>query len=149
MGGMKKIKKTLTFLALFLIILVFILNNPILFGFCKNISAWSNGVKYCVDENVISQEVSILVFCLSVFVLFFSLLTYRMHESVFRAWWNPARWWMLVISVVTLITSFIDSQSGSNIGDFFIGPPILGVLYVIFVGTSLGKIYVAYKAIKK
>lgn len=79
-------------------------------------------------------------------VFFLSLLTYRMNDEVFRAWWNPARLWIPVIILATLITSAIDSQSGSNIGDFPISPFVLGTLYLLFVSSSLWNIIRTYRS---
>ncbi len=82
-------------------------------------------------------------------VFFLSLLTYRMRDEAFRAWWNPARFWMPVIIVATIITSIIDSQSGSSIGDFPISIPVLGFLYALFISSSLWKIVRTNRRLEK
>jgi hypothetical protein len=76
-------------------------------------------------------------------VFIFSLITYKMRENVFRAWWNFARWFVPIIIIMTIILN--NSGGGGTIGmnqdfTFF----ILGVLYTILAIVSLSKIYFAY-----
>lgn len=76
-------------------------------------------------------------------VFLFSLITYKMHDNVFRAWWNFARWFVPIIIAMTVILN--NSGGGGTIGmnqdfTFF----ILGVLYTVLVIVSLAKIYFAY-----
>jgi hypothetical protein len=75
----------------------------------------------------------------------FSLLTYKMREEVFRAWWNFARWWVPVIVAVTI---FLNNAGGSGGGYIGMGQDftffILGTLYVILILVSLVKIVRAY-----
>src|SRR3989344_444294 len=76
----------------------------------------------------------------------FSLITYKMREEVFRAWWNFARWFVPIIIVVTYLTNSSHQQSGFGgvaQGAFYFA--ILFVLYVIFTITSLVKIILAYR----
>ena len=40
-----------------------------------------------------------------------SLITYRMKDEVFRAWWRFARWWVPVIIAVTL---FVQNAGGGG-----------------------------------
>jgi hypothetical protein len=84
-------------------------------------------------------------------VLLFSLITYKMRDEVFQAWWKFARWFVPVIMLVTLL---INSQSrGGGMGisgaisssfNLF----IIGIFYAIFVITSLVKITLAYRRVK-
>lgn len=99
---------------------------------CRYVNENGHTTKYCgIIALIVLPLISLIPF---------SLLTYRMRDEAFRAWWNPARWWIPVIIIATIVTSIIDSQSGSNIGDFPISIPVLGALYSIFILTSLWKI---------
>ncbi len=76
-------------------------------------------------------------------LLLLSLITYKMREEVFRAWWNFARWFAPVIIVVTFLLS--NARGGGTLGmnkDFAI--LVLGLLYTIFIITSLVKIVRAF-----
>lgn len=112
-------------------VLLWVLNEK--FGLsCRYVNEDGHTTKYC---GIITLIVLPLISPIP-----FSLLTYRMRDEAFRAWWNPARWWIPIIMLATLITSIIDSQSGSSIGDFPISPFVLGVLYFLFVSSSLWRI---------
>lgn len=81
--------------------------------------------------------------------LFFSLITYKMKEEVFRAWWGFARWFAPVIIVVTLLQNTAHTQSGfggvaSGAFDF----ALLFLLYTLFIFTSLIRIVIAYTRTK-
>ncbi|MCX6788116.1 MAG: hypothetical protein NT108_03075 [Candidatus Kaiserbacteria bacterium] len=72
-----------------------------------------------------------------------SLITYRMKDEVFRAWWGFARWWVPVIIVVTLLLE--NAGGGGTLGmnkDFTAF--ILIILYSIFGIVSLVKIVRTY-----
>jgi hypothetical protein len=75
--------------------------------------------------------------------LLLSLITYRMRDEVFRAWWRFARWWVPVIIAATL---FLENASGGGtLGmdkDFTIF--ILSILYTVLIITSLVKIVRAH-----
>ena len=80
-------------------------------------------------------------------LLFLSLITYKMKDEVFQAWWRFARWLVLVIIVVTFLLS--NMSGGGTLGmdrDFTMF--ILGILYTILVVTSLLKIIRAYSKSK-
>jgi general stress protein CsbA len=79
------------------------------------------------------------------FLFLFSLITYKMRDEVFRAWWNFARWWVPVIMVVTLLLNNASGTGGGYIGmgqDFT--SLVLGILYATLVIVSLVKIVRAY-----
>lgn len=79
------------------------------------------------------------------FLFLFSLITYKMRDEAFRAWWNFARWWVPVIIVATLFLNNIGGSGGGYIGmgqDFTMF--ILGTLYTVLVVVSLVKIVRAY-----
>ncbi len=76
-----------------------------------------------------------------------SLITYKMRDEVFRAWWGFARWWVLVIVATMLFLE--NAGGGGTLGmnkDFTVF--ILGILYAILVLTSLFKIIRAYSQSK-
>jgi hypothetical protein len=78
-------------------------------------------------------------------IFVFSLVTYKMRDQVFHAWWNFARWWAPVIVVVTLLLNNASGTGGGYIGmgqDFIF--LIQGILYAILVIVSLVKIVRAY-----
>lgn len=86
----------------------------------------------------------ILFVFIPIFLL--SLITYKMHEEVFRAWWNFARWFVPIIMLVTFLLNSAHRGggiAGAAAGGFNI--LILGIFYVIFVITSLVKIAGAYR----
>ncbi len=79
---------------------------------------------------------------LPVFVL--SLITYKMQEAVFQAWWRFAMWFVPLIMIVTYFLYSGHQQSG------FVGVAqdafyfaILVALYAIFILTSLIRIILA------
>ena len=79
----------------------------------------------------------------------FSLITYKMREEVFLAWWNFARWWVPVIIVVTFLLNNTKGSGGGYLGlgqDFVMA--ILGILYSILVIFSLFKIIWQYAKMK-
>lgn len=84
------------------------------------------------------------------FIFLLSLLTYRMHDKVFRAWWNFALWFVPIIIITTI---FFETRGGGGGGwgissgmDEF---AILSLLYGILIVTSLVKIVRAYQQSKK
>ena len=89
------------------------------------------------------------IFTPLIFVFFFSLITYKMKEGVFRAWWGFARWFAPVIIVVTLLQNTAHTPSGfggvaSGAFDF----ALLFILYALFVLISLIRIAIAYTRTK-
>jgi hypothetical protein len=93
----------------------------------------------------IEQVLEPLSFSLFLAPLFFliSLITYRMKDEVFLAWWRFARWWVPVIMIVTFLLE--NAGGGGTLGmnkDFT--ALILIILYSILIVTSLVKIMRAY-----
>ena len=80
-------------------------------------------------------------------LLFFSLLTYRMRNEAFRAWWNLARWWMPVVIVTTIFVEYAarDCSMFCNLGHIF----ILGPLYIVFILSSLWQIVRTNRRLEK
>ena len=112
----------------------------------------STNVIYCdkavidfVPEVILQSLAFILLLLLS--LLFLSLITYKMKDEVFQAWWRFARWWVLVIIAATLFLQNAGGGGGLGISGAVGGAfdaLILGILYAILVITSLVKILRAY-----
>ena len=83
--------------------------------------------------------------CFSFPVIFLlSLLTYRLRDEVFLAWWGFARWWVPIIVVATILLN-TNSSGGGYIGmDSVFDSLIYTVLYGVLIIVSLVKIYRAY-----
>lgn len=81
-----------------------------------------------------------------------SLITYKMRDEVFRAWWGFARWWVLVIVATMLFLENAGGGGGMGIGGAVSGAfdvLVLGILYAVLIITSLVKIVWAYLKTKK
>lgn len=96
-------------------------------------SSWT--YQYCFQTGHCWRlwEVIEIIMPLFVFVLFvflFSLITYKMREEVFRAWWNFARWWVPLSIFLTLI------MPGSSGGGFGI-PSIFDKEFLAFILAAL------------
>jgi hypothetical protein len=82
-----------------------------------------------------------IFFTFPLFVL--SLITYKMKDEVFRAWWNFARWWVPVIIAATFLLN--NASGGGTLGmDKDFTAFILIILYSVLIVTSLVKIARAY-----
>lgn len=92
-----------------------------------------------------------LIFNLSLFfpiILFFSLLTYRMSDSVFTAWWKFARY-AIPIGFILLAIIFSGILHGSTAGSLGMGDFMNKVIdfysavliYVLFILGSCVQIY--------
>lgn len=93
------------------------------------------------DDDPLGLIFFIFLPLLPIFIL--SLITYKMRDEVFRAWWNFARWWVWVIVVSTFLLE--NASGGGTLGmnkDFTAF--ILIILYSILVIASLVKIVRAY-----
>ena len=111
------------------------------------VSATCDGNNWCsVQEDSIFGLVLFSFAPLS-FLFLLSLITYKMRDEVFRAWWGFARWWVPVIIVVTLLLQNAGGGGGLGIGGAVssaFDALILIVLYSIFIIISLVKIVRAY-----
>jgi hypothetical protein len=94
------------------------------------------------DINLLGE---ILLVIISAFP--FLLITYRLKEEVFRAWWNFARWFVPVIIVASF---FLNGAGGGGLGisgavsgafNFL----ILCIFYAVFILVSLIRIVLAYR----
>ena len=140
-------KRTVFFTALATLTVIFVTENPILFGFCQNIEIYNEVMKRCVEGGFFSEHILQLGGFLALSFLILSLITYKMKEEVFQAWWRFARWWVLVIIAVTLFLQNAGGGGGIGISGAVGGAfdaLILGIFYAILVITSLVKIVRAY-----
>lgn len=80
-------------------------------------------------------------------IFLLSLITYKMKEEVFRAWWNFARWFVPIIIVITYLLNNAPTGGSLNAGQdaTFL---ILFILYAIFIVISLTKIFRTHRKIR-
>jgi hypothetical protein len=94
--------------------------------------------------------VEMLYFLSFLFPFFlFSLITYRMHDEVFHAWWNFARWMAPVIMLATIGIQFVPSNGGFFNMDGLVYLLVLAPLYTLLIIVSLWKIVRTYIKTKK
>jgi len=94
------------------------------------------------DDNVMATFIFIPLFILS-------LITYKMRDEVFYAWWNFARWLVPVIIVATFLVNMMPSNHGFFNMDALIYLLVLAPLYAILILVSLWKIVRTYLKLKK
>ena len=85
-------------------------------------------------------------------LFFLSLITYRMKDEVFQAWWSFARWWVPIIILVTLFFEGVGSEGGIGIGGAVQGAfvfLILAILYAVLIAVSLFRIIRSYLKTRK
>ena len=91
------------------------------------------------DDDLMGRVLFVLMPLLPLFL--FSLISYKMRDEVFQAWWNFARWWVPVIIVSTFL---LDNASGTGGGYLGMGQDFIfliqGILYTILILGSLWKI---------
>lgn len=136
-------KKTVLLTGIVIFVGAFVAADPLMFGLCQNIEVYNEVVKRCIDGAVFPEYVSQLIGFLSLSLIILSLITYRMKDEVFRAWWRFSWWWSLIIIAVTIVLN--NSSGGGTLGmdtDFTIFT--LTILYTILVATSLVKIFNSY-----
>src|SRR3989338_2165139 len=87
-------KKNIIIVSALALVAVFVVTNPVIFGFCRGVSSWSDGTKYCYSSitDDIPETFILSTGLIATLLLIFTFLTYRMRDEVFRAWWNFARW---------------------------------------------------------
>lgn len=133
-------KKNILIGSLVALVVAYILANPVFFHICVNTYTFGNYVG-CLDK--FSSLISILLASASIPIFLLSLITYKMRDEVFRAWWNFARWWVPVIIIITFLLE--NASGGGTLGmnkDFTAF--ILIILYSVLVITSLVKIVRTY-----
>jgi hypothetical protein len=98
---------------------------------------------FCIIVNYTCQDLSYIAartFVIFPLVLVFSLITYKLPERVFIAWWKFAKFAIPIIFGLTfLINAGVHHISGGQWQDMFDIPVIL-TLYAIFVIGSLVQI---------
>lgn len=107
-----------------------------------------NQVSSCYQKNWFfcgdSYEI-VAIFALPLFLLFFlSLITYKMRNEVFCAWWGFARWWVPVIIAVTLFVQNAGGGGGWGMNGGAFDAFFIGIFYFIFILVSLVKIVRTY-----
>lgn len=78
-----------------------------------------------------------------------SLITYKMQDEVFRAWWNFARWMVPVIILATLFVNMMPRDGGFFNMDGLIYLFVIAPLYAILALVSLWKIFCKYRELKR
>ena len=79
----------------------------------------------------------------------FSIITYRLPDQVFQAWWRVAVWFVPLLIVITYFLNSSHQQSGFGgvaQGSFYFA--IQFFLYTAFIFTSLIKIFFAWRRVK-
>lgn len=111
--------------------LMHIFRNSVSLGFCDE-GSYSCIIKSDRWENVL---------LLSIGVLFFSLLTYRLPSHYFIRWWAFAKYSIPIILILSSAIYFeLHHNDTSQMQDMF-NAPILLSLYSIFILGSLIQIY--------
>lgn len=85
---------------------------------------------------------------LAPFIFLLSLITYKLRDDVFRAWWGFVRWWSLIIIAVTIGLSNLSGGGTLGMNNDFTAF-ILIILYSILGIVSLVKIVRAYFATRR
>lgn len=89
------------------------------------------------------------VFLPFLLVFLFSIITYRMRDEIFRAWWNFAVWFVPIIVIVTFLQNIEHQQSGfAGVAQGSFETLILIIFYTIFIIVSLARIIAAARGIK-
>ena len=117
---MKKIMLGISGSAFFIILLSFFLFNE----------KWCYVGTVCNRmERYVSQNLTIFYYLIP-FILLFSLLTYKMHERVFRSWLHFAYWWVPLSIILTFL-------AGGGSGGGFGMPNIFDREFVAFIFSAL------------
>ena len=135
---MKK-KNTVLLFSVFGLCILFVSRYAALFDFCGKYSFTTSCFKNLEFIN------NLLLFF--PFILFFSLLTYKMPTEIFNKWWKFAR---ITIPTVLLLSAVINSGYFHHPGGFFnmdnqFDLLMLLSLYGLFVLGSLVSIYRGYR----
>ncbi len=139
-------KKTVFWASLIVFIGVYIVSNPLIFGFCRNIGVWSAGSKYCYDTAYISKPFVILGLYMGATILLISLITYKIRDEVFYSWLKFAYWWIPLTVILTAITP---EGNGSWGVPNILTPGLVALVFTaIFVIVSLLIIPIKYLKLK-
>lgn len=113
--------------------------------FLSSTSCYQNETCHRVFEKIPDSSVLKLIFIFPALLLL-SLITFPMRGETFTAWWKFARWWILVIFLVTYLMRDYDGGRG-YIGDLGFGLMIMGLPYAILIVGSLYRITKAYRQV--
>lgn len=145
----KYMKRLVLGVPVVLLLITFIADNPVVFGFCNHVAMWDSGTKYCVDKDILPEYISQIIGFVSLSLIFLSIITYRLKDEIFRAWWSFALWWVPVIVIVTLLLENAGGGGGGwGISSGLFEFAILWLFYIIFITTSLVKIIKAHFVLK-
>ena len=137
-------KKRYTVFALGLIgfLLGFALRNlPI--HFCSEPYQWGSEVA-CLDKLPINLGDSLFAF--SVMIIFFSLLTYKLRDEIFRAWFRFTSVWVPLSVVAILLAD--DSPNRLFVSEQeFVAMLVWGLYALLSTGIIIWK-YVSLRAVK-
>ena len=120
-------KKSILVVSILGLVFGYVLTNPVQFHFCKNTYTF-NGNVGCLDSFVPTLGEFALLFSLP--ILLFSLITYRMRDSVFRAWATFAAVWVPISSVLLILIGLADGGGSMGI------PNVLDQEFVAMILTS-------------
>lgn len=137
-------KKYVLFLSLVGVIISYVLMHPVLFRICFN--EYTTGIyTYCSDDWQFFAAKLFGFPLISIFSL--SIITYKMRDEMFQAWWSFAKWFVPIIIVITFFL-YRNGESGgsglSGIGSGFGEFVILVTLYALFIIISLVRICIAW-----
>ncbi len=83
------------------------------------------------------------------FVFLLSLITYKLPEQVFQAWWKVAVWFVPFLIGLTFLIEWMPKNGGGWAGLYSELPyQFLGFFYVVFILVSLIKIFFAWRRVK-
>lgn len=130
-------KKIVLATSLLGVLLAFIARNVIDLGICTSLN---------YDCRLLWDKVENISYFF-IFILLFSLITYKMKPEAFRNWWKFAR---VAIPIILVISTVINLQLHHTSGGFFnmdnmFDLPALILMYSIFVMGSLIQIYRGYR----
>lgn len=107
-------------------VVLFILGILFLMNDVCSVDAW---VKCRIVDKSVNMLVDLLMFAIPAFL--FSLLTYFLHEKVFRAWLRFTYWWIPLSFAIVLFSSSRPSANIVGISDQEIFGVLTWGLYII------------------
>jgi hypothetical protein len=134
-------------------VLIISLLYPIFFALIIVLSIVCSNDKWCDTREDGINGLIIFGFFPLVFILFFSLLTYRMRNEVFEHWMKFGRWGIPVLFFINFL--LFDAPISNGLGGIggVMGKAFVAMLLVILYGTfciiSLWRILSKYKQLKR
>ena len=110
----------------------------------KKYSKLCTKIDFFFNNSFINGDIFATLIFLAIPLFLLSLITYRMKDEVFQAWWRFARWFVPVIIAVTLFVQNAGGGGGWGMNGGAFDALFIGIFYVIFIITSLVKIMNAY-----